>query len=253
MTRILVIPDCQVKPGVPLDHLVWAGQYAVDKRPDIIVNLGDFWDMCSLSSYDRGKGSAEGRRYLADIDAGKGGLASFMLPLLSEPDYGSSWRPRLVFLEGNHEERIRRAGDEDVRYEGLITSDHIIKPLAEYGWEFHSFLEVVTIEGVAFSHFFTSGCMGRPVSSARALLNKKHQSAVMGHVQDRDIAYAQRADGTRMTALFAGIFYLHDEDYLGPQGNKNWRGCWMLNEVHDGGFDECPVSMNYLRRKYGNS
>jgi len=25
----------------------------------------------------------------------------------------------------------------------------------------------------------------------------------------------------------------------------------MLNEVNDGSFDELPVSMNYLRRKYG--
>jgi hypothetical protein len=25
----------------------------------------------------------------------------------------------------------------------------------------------------------------------------------------------------------------------------------MLNEVNNGSFDELPISMNYLRRKYG--
>ena len=46
--RILVIPDCQVKQGVPLEHLTWAGQAIADYRPDIVVNLGDFADMPSL-------------------------------------------------------------------------------------------------------------------------------------------------------------------------------------------------------------
>jgi hypothetical protein len=51
--------------------------------------------------------------------------------------------------------------------------------------------------------------------------------------------------------LFAGIFYNHDEEYLNPQTNGSWSGIWMLNEVNNGSFDELPVSMNYLRRKYG--
>lgn len=52
---ILYIPDCQIKPDVPLDHLRWLGNYIVKKQPDIIVNGGDFADMPSLSSYDVGK------------------------------------------------------------------------------------------------------------------------------------------------------------------------------------------------------
>jgi len=58
-----ILPDCQVKPGVPLNHLEWAGRFVVDKRPEVVVCLGDFADMPSLSSYDVGKKSFEGRRY----------------------------------------------------------------------------------------------------------------------------------------------------------------------------------------------
>ena len=53
--KICVIPDCQIKEGVPTEHLEWAGQYIADKKPDVIVNIGDFWDMPSLSSYDKGR------------------------------------------------------------------------------------------------------------------------------------------------------------------------------------------------------
>jgi hypothetical protein len=83
------------------------------------------------------------------------------------------------------------------------------------------------------------------------MMTKKMQTCVMGHVQDRDISYGRRADGTNIMGLFAGIFYQGHEDYLTPQTNLSWRGIWMLHEVADGGCDELPVSLNYLRKKYG--
>ena len=75
MTTHLVIPDTQVKPGVPTDNLRWFGLYAAEKMPDVIVHLGDHWDMPSLSSYDKGKRAMEGRRYRADVQAGNDGMA----------------------------------------------------------------------------------------------------------------------------------------------------------------------------------
>jgi hypothetical protein len=226
----MVIPDTQVKDGESTDHFTWAGKYAVEMQPDVIVHLGDHWDMTSLSSYDKGKGSMEGKRYLKDIDAGNHAMERFITPIMAEQKRQAKkkkkqWKPRLVFLYGNHEERIERAIDEDLRLEGVI-GYHDFQSLPAYGWEEHDFLKVVTIDGVSYSHYFTSGVMGRPVTSARALLTKKHQSCVMGHVQQRDIAFASRADGTRMTG-------------------------WILHDVQDGQFDEMPVSLNYLEKKYG--
>ena len=48
MKKHLVIPDCQVKSDVPLENLEWIGRYIVDKKPDVIINIGDFADMPSL-------------------------------------------------------------------------------------------------------------------------------------------------------------------------------------------------------------
>ena len=80
MKTHLIIPDCQVKPGVPIDHLRWAGNYAAEKKPDVIINIGDFADMPSLSSYDVGKKSFEGRTYQADVEASRNGMALFVDP-----------------------------------------------------------------------------------------------------------------------------------------------------------------------------
>ena len=250
----MVIPDTQAKPGQDYEHLTWAGKYAVDKKPDVIIHIGDHWDMPSLSSYDVGKKSFEGRRYLDDIKAGNRAMACFMQPIINEQNRlrrnkEKIWRPRLVFTVGNHEYRIERAVESDSKLEGILTYNDFHLD----NWEVVPFLEPIVIDGVAYCHYFTSGVMGRPVSSARLMLTKKHMSCVMGHVQDRDIAFQRRADGKAMTGIFAGIYYRHDEEYLNPQTNGSWAGIWMLHNVVDGQFDEMPVSIDYLRDKYANA
>ena len=251
--RHLVIPDTQVKPNQPTEHLRWAGLYAAEKKPDVIIHIGDHWDMPSLSNWDVGKKSFEGRRYKDDIKAGLDAMEVFLKPIRDEQkrliaNKKKQWNPRLVFTLGNHEQRIERAIESDAKLEGLISYDDL--KLNELGFEVYDFLEVVVINGICYSHYFTSGIMGRPVASAKRLLATQFQSCVMGHVQDRDIAYGRRADGHNMLGLFAGIYYQHDEDYLTPQTNGSWRGIWMLNEVVGGNCDELPVSIKYLRNKY---
>ena len=249
----MVIPDTQCKPGVNLEHLEWAGKYAARRKPDVIVHIGDHWDLPSLSSYDRGTRGYEGRRYKHDIAAGNLGMDLFMAPILEEQERARRnkhkvWAPRLVFTIGNHEHRIERATQSDPMLYGLMSHDDF--NLKEYGWEVIDFLDPKIIDGIAYAHYFTSGVMGRPVSSAPALLSKKMMSCTMGHVQDRDIKFGKRGDGRRVTGLFAGIFYQHSEQYLTPQTNGSWAGIWMCFEVNEGEYDELPVSMNWLRSRF---
>jgi hypothetical protein len=75
-------------------------------------------------------------------------------------------------------------------------------------------------------------------------------SCIAGHQQGLQIATAERADGQRLTSIIAGSCYEHDEDYLGHQGNKHWRGFLMLHEVQNGQFDLMPLSLNYINQKY---
>ena len=249
----LVLPDTQAKPDHDFEHMRWAGQFAIEKKPDVIIHIGDNWDMPSLSVYDVGKKGFEGRTYRADIDAGNAAMDAFMAPIIEYNEKRrrfkeKQYKPRLVFTLGNHEQRIDRAIESDRKLDGLISYDDF--NLVKYGWEVIPFLEPIIIDGIAYCHYFTSGVMGRPVSSARLMLNKKHMSCVMGHVQDRDIAFQRKADGTAMTGIFAGIFYQHDESYLSAQTNGSWAGIWMLHDVDDGSFDEMPVSLEFLRKRY---
>lgn len=256
MKKILVIPDVQAKPGHDFAFLTRIGRYIMDKRPDVIVAIGDFADMPSLSSYDKGKKGYEGRRYRLDIEASHAAMKALLKPMrdfnLREARKGKKakcYRPRMVMTLGNHENRINRTIENEPLLDGTISVDDL--GYEGYGWEVYPFLEVVVIEGVAFSHYFTTGVMGRPATSAQATLNKKHMSTVCGHQQGKQTASAYRADGKQITSIIAGSCYEHTEFYLGPQGNTHWRGLLVLHEVEDGEFSEMFVTLAFLKARYG--
>jgi hypothetical protein len=249
--KILVLPDVQAKPGNDFSFLTSIGNYIIAKKPDVIVNIGDFADMESLSTYDRGLKAFEGRSYQKDIWAAREAMDALLTPIFefnkrAKQNKDKQYKPRMVLTLGNHENRINRAINEDRKLDGLISTDD----LPYQDWTVHPFLDVVVIEGIAFSHYFTSGAMGRPICTAQALLTKQHMSCVAGHQQGRQIAFGKRADGKGMTSLIIGSCYEHDEDYLGSQGNIHWRGLYLLHGCKDGEFDECAVPLSYIKEHY---
>lgn len=251
MTRIIVIPDTQFKEGIDDHYLRAIGHYIVRKRPDAIVHIGDHWDMPSLSSYDFGKKSFEGRRYKADVEAGNSGFAALNAPIEAErlrlkKNREKQWNPSKYFLLGNHEERIERAVNNDAKLDGTIGYGD----LDFQDYEVVPFLQPLLLEGIAFSHYFTTGLAGRPATTAAAQLNKQHMSCIAGHQQGLQIATGKRADGSLLTSVIAGSCYLHDEHYLGMQGNNHWRGLLVLNSVSNGSFDLATIPLNYITGLY---
>jgi len=241
---IAYVPDTQVRPGVPTDHIPAAGRYIAEKQPEVIVCGGDWWDMPSCSAHDEpGSVEAEGRRYKNDVAAGCDAMEQFLNPIAKVRGY----KPLLVYTDGNHEDRIVRAYRANPqKFTGTLRD----LKREDYGWTVVPFLQPIIIGGVAFCHYFPGGVMGRPIQRPSILLNKLHMSAVAGHQQGREIAYSRRADGGALTAIISGSFYQHNETYMSPLANKHWRGMWFLHEVKDGQFDEMALSVGYLLRKY---
>lgn len=233
----LVIPDTQVKPGVNTDHMTWIGNFAQEKQPDVIVMIGDWWDMPSLSTYDKGKTAFEGRRYVNDIEAGRKAMEKLLAPI--------KYKPRMVFCMGNHEMRIQRVVDLNAEYQGKFDLEDM--GLRDYGWEVIPFLKPIEIGGVLYAHYFTSGVMGRPASSAAVILRDQQQSCTQGHVQHADCAMHKK---TQQRGLFVGTCYTHQEEYLGHQGNNQRRQIIMKHEVAEGRYDLMEVSLNFLSKAY---
>lgn len=247
MPTHFLLPDCQVKPGLDLEYVRWAGEYAARRQPDVIINIGDFWDFPSLSSYDKGKKSFEGRRYKNDLDAGARAMDLFCEPLAKIPGYD----PRMVFNRGNHEYRANRVSEIQPEYEGVIGPEDI--DLASWGWEQYEYQVPVVIDGVRYCHMFVNpeslikssltGTMDNRLRKLACSFTQGHQQGLMYGVK--------YAGGRVMHGLVAGSYYLHNEQYMGPQGNDHWRGLVVKHEVKDGGYDPMMVSIKYLKRKFG--
>jgi len=254
----LAIPDIQAKEGVGTAHLTYIGKYIVHKQPDIIICLGDFGDMPSLSSYDKGTKGFEGRRYKKDIAASKAAMSTLLAPIRQyneqrRKNKKSLYKPRMVMCLGNHENRIDRAVSRDAILEDTISIADL--GYAEDGWEVYPFLETVTIDGVTYSHFFPRSNNGRVMQNTRgapsalAQGQREMRSCTSGHLQGLDFNVRQLGD-RRIYNLIAGSCYTHDEDYLSPQGTEYWRGIIHKFDVHDGMYDPLFLSLDYLERRY---
>lgn len=257
--NILVIPDSHARHGVTNERYVWAAELAFDRKPDIIVQLGDWYDMPSLSSYDKGKKSFEGRRYKLDIDAGNAAIMSFEYTLnkLAREEAArtkkATYRPKKYALAGNHEERILRAINNQAELAGTIGYHDFL--FSEYGWNFSDYMEPVVLSGVAFSHCFGSGVMNKPVGGenpAATLIRKKLHTCVAGHSHLRDFAERTDVAGRRIQGLFAGCYLEPDqtEDYAGEAQKLWWNGLTYLHDVKDGTFDPEFISMERIVREY---
>src|SRR5881628_1392121 len=104
MTVHLILPDSHAHAEHNNDRADWVGKLIVDLKPDVFINLGDQWDLPSLSGYDKGKSSFHGRAYRRDLDAG----LEFSERLFAPIRKAKKKRPLSIYIEGNHEERQRR-------------------------------------------------------------------------------------------------------------------------------------------------
>lgn len=246
--RFFIIPDTQVKPGAPTDHLDWIAQAICEYRPDVVVHLGDHWDFPSLNGHEKpGSAPMEGKRYKDDVESGNEAFKRIDAPMRKEMRRSKTWKPRRIFLEGNHENRADRACTADPKYLGHVGSEDC----DTLDWERHGFLERVWVGGICFSHYFQSSHSYRPIGGEVSnRLSKIGCSFVQGHEQGKREGNRIMGSGRTLYGLVVGSCYLHVEDYRGAQGQRHWRGAVILNEVKDGEYDLMTMSLGYLCRKY---
>jgi hypothetical protein len=245
---ILVLPDSHAHPDHNNDRYEWLGKLLADLKPDYLVDIGDFWDMPSLCSYDKGKRGFENRRYHKDIEAG----IDAQDKLLHWVKKSKRKQPTRIRCLGNHEHRINRVLDLDPIMDGTISTKDLQSK--EYGFEEYPFLEIVEIEGVQFSHYFASGVMGRPIGGVNlgaSILAKQLQSATQGHSHLFDHAVRVRGNGTHIHGLSCGVF----QDYVPPFAKASARywssGVVIKRGVENGEYDIEWVSMRRLKEIYG--
>jgi len=257
MKDYLIVPDPHAHPDFGNERADWLGKFILDHKPDVVVNMGDTWDMPSLSSFDKGKASFSGANYEKDINAGLDFTDRMWHPIKK----AKKKQPRKVFLEGNHEQRLKKvleyephlAGDRyGISYKNYQLDDYY-HDVAYYKGQTPS---IITLDGISFAHFFVSGLMGRPIGGehhAASLLSKNYSSCVAAHSHTADWAVRSGSNGKKIMGLVAGVYQDYDSGWAGTCNNLWWQGLVYLRNVSDGVYDPEFISMEALRKEYGKA
>jgi len=248
----LIIPDSHAHPQHHNKRADWIGKLILDLKPDVVVNMGDMFDMPSMSSYDKGKKSFYGRSYRADLDAGLEFDERMWAPLRK----AKKRLPLRVFLEGNHEERMKRALELSPELTGTIgfkdfELDKNYDEVVEYDGGTPG---IVAIDGIYYAHYMASGLKGLPVGGvhhANSLLDKQHVSCTVSHSHLADFAIQSKPNGEKIMGCVAGVYQDYRAGWAGAPNEMWWRGCVIKREVENGTYDPQFLSIKSLEREYG--
>ena len=231
----LIIGDPHAHPEHDNLRFKALGRFIAERRPDKIICIGDFADMPSLSSYDKGKLSYEGRRYSKDIAAAQDAMEKLENQIAKARGY----KPEKHLTLGNHENRIVRAVQDDPMLEGKVGLGDL--SYEKFGWKVHEFLKPAVLDSIAYAHYFAGGVAGRPISGesvGRSLCIKLHASAVQGHSHLLDHSERTVVTGSKMFGLSVGCF-THPgmvEGWNVATHGMWWRGVVLLEEVDGRGY-----------------
>jgi hypothetical protein len=255
----LIIPDQHSHPSFNNDRADWIGKLILDLKPDVVVNMGDAADMASLSLYDKNKASFHSRNYSKDIEAHLDFQDRLWRPLQRAK---KRW-PYAVVLEGNHENRIKRALDLEPHLKGEGGRFGISFNDLDFETYYHEIVEyegqtpgTIHIDGIAYAHYFISGIMGRAVSGehhASSLIDKNHMSSTCAHSHLIDFSVRTKNGGQKLMGLVAGACQDYRAPWAGASNDLWWSGVVVKRNVENGVYDPQFISLDALRKEYGST
>lgn len=265
----IIIGDAHSRPDTNPRRFVALGnflkEFASSHRQDEIkiIDMGDFEDMPSMSSWDQGKLDFEGRRFMEDVLAANHHRELVYGPLRDEICRIRSSKKRVpkvrnLALGGNHlEGRIDRYIQTHPELDGLIQQHW--PDYESFGIEYVPFLKPLQLDGIGYCHYWQNRATGKPIGGgkypAATILNAIHTSSVVGHSHILDRYATTNAAGKRLFSLVAGCYIDPGEveKYAGQGNDAWWKGICVLHDVRDGYPEggEAYVPVETLLAQYG--
>lgn len=248
MPRVLVVGDAHVDEFQSLDRFKALGNRIAQTQPDYVVIIGDFLSLNCLSAWDKNKRQKmENKRYHLEVAAGNRALDLLGLD--------GTQKCQVVYVEGNHEDRLSRYLAHDPTFEGFACLPQDLR-LDERGIEWVPYKEVYKIGGVSFTHIPINS-VGKPIGNpnvAYKALRLFNNSVVFGHTHTLDHAAEHRHGGPHLNqSLSVGCFFEHVDEYAQGSLTNYWRGVVELDIYDTNRFDIHTQSMRQLLNQYGGT
>lgn len=248
MNKVVVVGDAHVDENQDLSRFDLLNALIKKEKPEYVVIIGDFLSLNCLSAWDRNKRlTMEGLRYVAEIESGNEALDRMLV--------GIPKKTKVVYVEGNHEDRLPRYLEVDPTFYGWAGIPKDLR-LAQRGIHFVPYKDVFYINGVGFTHIPISGIgkgIGNPGVAQKAL-KLFHHSIVFGHTHTLDHAAEHRHGAPHLNqALSVGCFFEHVDEYAKGSKTDYWRGICVLSVYSENRFDVNTYSLGRMVTLFGKS
>jgi len=249
---VIVYTCCHTDPDVSNERFSWLGELIYDVRPDYTVDLGDFYDMRSLNSFDgRNPEQVVSQNYEKDILKGEDAQERIRHRIKKN----KVRRPAYFGFEGNHEYRIKKAISLDPRLKGDkhgLSFNHL---KTDYWYdEYHEYKNngptSHVYDGILYAHYVSSGNFGSAMSGdyhAHNLLKKTLKSTTVGHSHRRNIYFR---DDAKAIGLVAGCYKGAEESWAGQSNKEWWKGVVIKRSLDNGYYEPQFISYNELKEAY---
>lgn len=233
LKKYLILPDAHV-PFVNKIALLLALAVGKFMKVDTIIILGDFADIYSCNSYGK-------KSRLMHLN-----LKKEMRSVNKWLDFIDRHFPKAnkVYIEGNHEDRIRRKVEKDaIEFDGFVDFYEAAKLHTRKKWTFVPFTSDQLYK-VGGTSMHVRHC---PYSntSANASIKKSMISVIFGHTHRRE--YIETRDGRGKKLIQCSAGFLGDrknKDIFGYAADRKSLGFHMLYEYPDGEYTLEQVNIN---------
>lgn len=225
MTYDLSVFDLHVSPDTNWDRIEALGQLIVKEKPRSIIFGGDFASLDSCSTYD------DPPRFTLheDMEAVRYAYSLIFDPMLEwnrrqESHKHRPYRPRTVWLEGNHEERERRLRKADpYRYSSLVDVQAMIAPTA-YWQEKYEYGEVANVNGINYTHCPLSK-IGRPMGYT-TVARQTNGHLIYGHTHEMRMTPVPQVDTNNSVRMILNAPAYLEQDSKEHYNEKSTTG-WV--------------------------
>lgn len=240
----LCIGDAHVEPGQSLKRFKALANFLREHPVRRVVAMGDFVSFDSLSAWDRDKRKRmEHRRYVRDVAVGRMALSPIEEAVRL---YGAD----LFYIEGNHEDRVKRYLDIDPTFDGAINVHADLCP----DWHWVPYKDDFTYHGVSFTHIPHNEA-GKAIGGKGVCdkaLGLYHNSVVFGHTHGLSFSCMHRHNAPHLNqAVNVGCFFEHVAEYAQGSITSYWRGIVLLDHVSFNRVDIKTISLSRLLKDYG--
>jgi predicted phosphodiesterase len=231
----IILPDVHLTESLPEDYLP-VRKFIQSFKPDKVVILGDFMDVASLSAWDRDKKRLmEGRRFKKEVDTCNNEL-DYLQRCAKDKKQG------VIYLEGNHEDRVNRYLDSNPEMEGLIELPNVLR-LKERGIQWYPYTKQSQKTLKLGEMYFIHGLYTNQYSAAKHL-QKLGCNVTYGHQHGTQTYMQNMAMQKPHIAYALGTLGDKAPDYLrGKPGNWINQFAVFFWDTKTGQFNMYPVNV----------